>query len=670
MGQMAKGLLPDMPDALDARLHQGYDPSSEFKDNSLVYSAVQYGAKPEAPEGYWEKISETLQNLKRGLSDEDPKNYFLFQDGDGHLAPPVSAPSASRGAAVGDDGKAAEDFGSSFVLPAGDAFAGRASGSGASGDGPSISLDGSSVNIVGGSPPGTTPGSGLLPPVVSASAANGNENQAIPLTISVLSPTAGSTVSILLGNVPMGAVLSAGIDNGNGTWTLTQAELIGLTLTPPQYYSGVINLSVSATASLGSETESAGGAIPVTVNGIATPPNILALDASGAEDTPIPLDITASLNDTDGSETLAVTISNVPAGATLSAGIDHGNGTWTLTPAQLVGLTLMPPAGWSGDLVLTATAISSENMTTASVSDLFTVTITGVASVPDLTVQNASGDEDTAIALDIAAALGAGASGTEILSIVIENVPTGAVLSAGIDNGNGTWTLTPAELAGLTITPPLHSDTDFNLIVRAISDDAGDLAINTEILSVTVAGVPDVPNLSVNNANGNEDTAIALNIAASLVDNDGSETLAVQISGVPAGATLSAGTDLGGGVWALTSAQLAGLTITPPQHYSGTINLTVTAIASENSQTAQNVQNLDVTVGGVADTPLLNVTDASGNEGTPIALSINAALTDTDGSESLSITISGVPAGAVLSAGIDNGDGSWTLTPDRMTILF
>jgi Ca2+-binding RTX toxin-like protein len=72
-------------------------------------------------------------------------------------------------------------------------------------------------------------------------------------------------------------------------------------------------------------------------------------------------------------------------------------------------------------------------------------------------------------------------------------------------------------------------------------------------------------------------------IAASLVDTDGSETLTIQISGVPAGATLSAGTNLGGGVWSLTSAQLAGLTLTPPANFTGTINLGVTATATETS---------------------------------------------------------------------------------------
>ena len=39
-------------------------------------------------------------------------------------------------------------------------------------------------------------------------------------------------------------------------------------------------------------------------------------------------------------DTVSITIAGVPADATLSAGINNGNGTWTLTPAQLAGLTL------------------------------------------------------------------------------------------------------------------------------------------------------------------------------------------------------------------------------------------------------------------------------------------------------------------------------------------
>ena len=51
---------------------------------------------------------------------------------------------------------------------------------------------------------------------------------------------------------------------------------------------------------------------------------------------------------------------------------------------------------------------------------------------------------------------------------------------------------------------------------------------------------------------------------------------AITISGVPAGASLSAGTNLGGGVWSLTEAQLTGLTITAPTHGNYTLTVSVT----------------------------------------------------------------------------------------------
>jgi len=53
-----------------------------------------------------------------------------------------------------------------------------------------------------------------------------------------------------------------------------------------------------------------------------------------------------------------------------------------------------------------------------------------------------------------------------------------------------------------------------------------------------------------------------------------------------------------------------------------------------------------------------------------VPLSLSAELADTDGSESLSdITLSGLPDGASLSAGVDNGDGSWSLTQDDLPEL-
>ncbi|NIY76364.1 hypothetical protein HED22_11990, partial [Thalassospira sp. HF15] len=394
---------------------------------------------------------------------------------------------------------------------------------------------------------------------------------------------------------------------------------------------------------------------------VADAPSLSADDVTGAEDSAISLDLSASLNDLDGgNETLSITISGIPEGAVLSAGTDNGDGSWTLTAGQLIGLSLTPPEDFSGSIDLDISATSREaNGDTATTSSSFTVDVTGVADGATLDVSDASGREDSAIALDIDTEL---LDGSENLSITIEGVPDGATLSAGTDNGDGTWTLGSDQLDGLTITPAENFSGDIDLSVLVSTTDGDDTAVVMENLTVEVEGVADAPTLDVADASGGEGDAIALDIDAGLTDS--SETLTITISGVPDGATLSAGADNGDGTWTLGSDQLDGLTITPADDFSGSFDLGVTATSADGSDVATTTDSITVDVTGVADAPTLDVTDASGNEDRAIALDIDASLTDS--SETLTVTISGVPDGATLSAGTANGDGTWTLGSDQL----
>ena len=60
------------------------------------------------------------------------------------------------------------------------------------------------------------------------------------------------------------------------------------------------------------------------------------------------------------------------------------------------------------------------------------------------------------------------ASGSDI---VISGVPTGAVLSAGTDNGGGVWTVSGSDLSGLTLTPGSSHYTSIDLSATAQSTD-------------------------------------------------------------------------------------------------------------------------------------------------------------------------------------------------------
>ena len=518
-------------------------------------------------------------------------------------------------------------------------------------------------------------------PDLTVQDAAGDEDTTILLDIAAAPSDGGRTVSdVIISGIPAGAVLSAGTLNPDGTVTLTEAQLVDLSITPPQDSDVDFTLSVSVTS-----TEIIGGAVtittiplPVSVAAIADAPVLTVQAAFGDEDSAIALNIAAAMSDIDGSELLSdVTVTGIPAGATLSTGMLNPDGSVTLTQAQLTGLTITRPPDSDVDFTLSVSVTSTEGAGDAAATTTvpLPVSVAAIADAPVLTVQAASGDEDSAIALNIAASL-SDADGSELLSdVIISGIPVGAVLSAGTLNPDGTVTLSQAQLTGLTVTPPPDSDTDFTLSISVTATEGigGDTATTTVPLPVSVAAIADAPVLTVEAASGDEDSALALNIAAALSDIDGSELLSdVIISGIPAGATLSAGTLNPDGTVTLTQAQLTGLSITPPPDSDTDFTLSVSVTSTEGigGDAVTTIVTLLVSVAAIADAPVLTADAATGNEDSAIALNIAAALSDTDLSEQLSdVTISGIPAGAVLSTGTLNADGTVTLTQAQLVNL-
>lgn len=190
-----------------------------------------------------------------------------------------------------------------------------------------------------------------------------------------------------------------------------------MTLTTSDDFRGNIDLTVTATATDGSDTNSVSTTTSISVGDQADAPTLSVLDAAGLEDTAIALDIDASL--TDMNEVLSVTISNIPDGAVLSAGTVNPDGTVTLTATELDGLTITPGHNYSGTFDLTVTATSTDGSDIASISDTITVLVQGDADTPTLSVNNVTGDEDTAITLNIDAGL---TDDSETLTIVISNI--------------------------------------------------------------------------------------------------------------------------------------------------------------------------------------------------------------------------------------------------------
>ncbi len=248
---------------------------------------------------------------------------------------------------------------------------------------------------------------GLIDPVIAfdATPVSGDEDAAIDLAITAEVTNAPDLfdVSVVLSGLPTGAVLSAGSDNGDGTFTLTQSELVGLTVTPAADDATDFTLSVSAVATsqiTGQSTTTSAIAAVVAVVAVADAPLVSLSDAVlsdplGGDDTIVgtdqkdtlqgnggndtinggagndiligdgagsstsPLDIQALLSDVDGSEMLSLNLSGIPAGVTLSAGTSNADGSVTLSPADLPGLTITAPDSVA-DFSLTVTATSED----------------------------------------------------------------------------------------------------------------------------------------------------------------------------------------------------------------------------------------------------------------------------------------------------------------------
>lgn len=485
-------------------------------------------------------------------------------------------------------------------------------------------------------------------PVVQVGDVNGVEDGIVALDISVTSADAdgSETLTIAIDGLPQGATLLDADGAEVNPADVPADALSGLQVALPEDFSGSIPLTVTATSSDGSSTSTpVSDGFTIDVTGVADAPVVEVADVTGLEDGTVGLSIAVSSGDADGSETLSIAIGGLPEGATLldadGAEVDPTN-----VPADaLSGLKISLPEDFSGSIPLTVTATSAEDGTTATETQNFSVDVTGVADAPEVTVQDARGDEGDALPLSLSAAL-TDTDGSETLSVEISGIPEGVTLSDGQTTFEGpTASIPQSSLGSLQAIPAAGFVGSFVLTVTAIATEAdGDTAQTQQTLNVTFDDINVPPVLSVLNASGDEDGAIALTIDAS--DQNG-DAVTITITGLPEGATLTNGLEqtFSGTEITLTEAQLAGLTVHPAANSDDDFTLTVTASSGDGDSITSD---LSVTVTGVADTPSLTVSDATGTEDVPVDLDIAAALGDLDGSESLTVEIDGLQDGFSL----------------------
>ncbi len=303
----------------------------------------------------------------------------------------------------------------------------------------------------------------------------------------------------------------------------------------------------------------------------------------------------------------------------------------------------------------------------------------------------------------------------QFVSLVLTGLPTDfLVKSLSSDyvvknNGGGEWSvqirnpnLTSLDLSALAIKPAKDFSGEVQLGIKVFTQESllGEPFEHTGQFTLNVTPIGDDVDIApITNVVGNEGQAIDISLGAQILDKAPSlpggatytenspETLRVEISGVPDGASLSLadgtlGTPLGGGVWVfeINAQQLDKVVFNSGDknqlNWNGNLHFKVqsvdTGLAGDHHLGSAQEFDVHVDVTAVNDRPeLINVQDQVTEEDTPLLLNsftladIDAQLDDPNADYTLQI---GVNSGVLiidssLSSGLTiQGDGTGALS--------
>lgn len=488
---------------------------------------------------------------------------------------------------------------------------------------------------------------------------------------------------------PDGDRLTFTVENGPDHGALTLDAATGAFIyTPPANVSGSDAFTVRITDPSGASTTQT---VNVAVAAVADTPAVSTRDAVVALAQPVSgtdgddkivgntepewvtfaVEIDAALSDVDGSETLSITLDGAPAEATFSAGIRQDDGSWLLSARDLPGLTLTAPVA-AGDFAVkvNVTAIEATGETASNAAAL-NVSFDRSGLENDVidgghgndVIDGGTGDDRLS-----------GGSGDDVF---IQRAGDGTDTISG---GEGV-DLVELVLSGRDVTPEFLADIagfqdwmaagakgDFAITSLGLTVDSIEkLSITVDGRAVSIAELLNVAPVAVARAGLTTDEDLAVEGRVEAHDANGDQlTYAIEAGPSSGSVKLDAAT--------------GAFVYVPGQNKSGADSFSVRVTDAFG---ASVVQTVAVNVNAKADAPTVSashvthtlarldtVTGTRGNDSlrgdqhvaqSTFALSIAAALNDTDGSETLAVRIGGVPSSATLSAGVRQSDGTWLL---------
>jgi parallel beta-helix repeat protein len=434
-------------------------------------------------------------------------------------------------------------------------------------------------------------------PVVTAPAtATGLENSPMSVSVTAADSDGDAISSLTATGLPPGATFTPGSGNTSGT----------LTWTPNYSQSGSYNVTFTATNALSGSSASS-----ITVTNVDRAPVVTAQPTNGVVvGALIQLQVKAS--DPDGDPVTSLVESNLPSGATFTADPGDTSGTFSWTPG----------AGQVGVYTLTYTAA---NALSGSATTVLNVTL---QDSPPVVIAPSSISESTLLPFSISVSA-SDPDGNPITSLTVSGKPQGSTFTPNGANTGGVLSWTPAA-----------NDTgNYHLTFTATNALSGSASTK---LTIFPKGAPVVTAPAT--ATVAENSLVTVNVTAA--DPDGDLISSLTASGLPAGATFTAGAGNTSGT----------LSWTPTFAQAGSYEIVFTAANALAGSSTTTITVTNVDRAPVATAPAT----MSGKAGA--LMTINVTASDPDGEAITTLSATG-PAGSNFVAGSGNTTGTWTWTP-------
>ncbi|WP_060981415.1 tandem-95 repeat protein [Vibrio splendidus] len=418
------------------------------------------------------------------------------------------------------------------------------------------------------------------------------------------------------------------VENSNSSFTIT----------PSADFFGEIEFTYDVTDAI----ETVAADLNLTVNPINDAPDVPDMSFTTEDGQAITIteaELLAQATDVEGDE---LSVVNVTSASDTIEVTDNGDGTYTLTPEL----------GFFGNVDLAFDVSDGTDVVAANID----LKVEFVNDAPEAAPIVTDVDEDGSILVTQEMLLenANDQDGDELFATSLETNDLNASI---VDNGDGTYTVTPSE--------NFNGDIAFTY---EVSD--GELSMSNDMI-LTVNPVNDIPIVAPGMYHIEEDGSILFtqeDLLSGAIDIDGDDLSVTSINYSGDEGTV---TDNGDGTFSFV----------PEDHFSGDLEFSYTV----TDGTDEVEQDINVHIEAVADAPDLVITDGDGvnvddeailvEPGGIVELNIAAALVDQDLSEALTVTVDGVPEGSVIqydNEGVlnDQENGITSYNDTEITVTF